>query len=63
MPTPSAPPDIAAQREENRRRMPETAAFLDEMRKHFGKPAWFRFTEAGLTVEYGERPSWVRERR
>lgn len=46
---------LDAERQRNRELMPETAKVLDEMRKHFGVPAWFRFTEGGLTVEWGER--------
>lgn len=46
---------LVEQRQRNRDRMPETAKFLDEFRAHFGVPAWFRFTENGLVVEWGTK--------
>ena len=50
MPTPSDA------KKRNRERMPGTAALLDDIRAHLGDGsiAWFRLTENGITVEWGE---------
>ena len=51
-------------RQDNRRAMPETAAWLDDITRLFGKPPAGRVTEAGRTVKWGDqalfdRPSVV----
>ena len=40
-------------------KMPESKALLADLHAHFGKPAWFRLTENGITVEFGEKSPWT----
>lgn len=52
--------EIPAKRALNRERMPLTAALLDDIRLHFDKPAYFKLTENGLTVEW-LNPEYTRD--
>jgi hypothetical protein len=42
-------------REERREAMPECTAFIDDMRAHFGEPAYIKASENGHEIEWGRK--------
>ncbi len=58
MPTPQERNEQRLIAWEQLQKMPAAKAFLAEIHAAFGKPAWFRLTEDGVTVEFGEKAPW-----
>lgn len=50
---------MARTKEQNRERMPVTAALVDDIREHFGMPAYMKLTENGITIEW-LNPDYIR---